>query len=68
MKITHNPSNEEIRKRRQEDYLALWPIDKQLEAHAEASMGRQEKLNKMMGDFEQIRSKLPFFYNSDEEV
>lgn len=61
MKIQHNPSDNEVRKRRQAEYLARWPIEKQLEAHSEAAMGRPEKLNKMTEDFAAIREALPFF-------
>jgi hypothetical protein len=36
-------------------------MGKQMEAHAEAAMGRPEKLNQMTEDFAEIRKVLPFF-------
>jgi hypothetical protein len=41
--------------------LEGWPIEKQMEAHSEAAMGRPEKLNEMTEDFAEIRGALPFF-------
>lgn len=60
MKIQHRPSDDEVRKRRQAEYLARWPVDKQLEAHGEAAAGRPEKLAAMMADFAAIRGTFPF--------
>lgn len=60
MKVEHKPSNDEVRKHRQAEYLARWPIDKQLEAHAEAAAGRTEKLAAMTADFAAIRALFKF--------
>lgn len=60
MKIIHQPSDDEVRKRRQAEYLARWPVDKQLEAHSEAAAGRPEKLAAMTADFAAIRDTFPF--------
>lgn len=60
MKIQHRPSDDEVRKRRQSEYLARWPVDKQLEAHSEAAAGRPEKLTSMTADFASIRETYPF--------
>ena len=61
MRVTHRPSNDEIRAERRRRYLETWPIEKQMEAHAEAAMERPEKLNQMVKDFAEIRRVLPFF-------
>lgn len=60
MKVVHRPSNVEVRRRRQAEYLRQWPVEKQLEAFSEASEGRPEKINKMREDFAAIREALPF--------
>lgn len=54
------PTREEVQAERQRRYLAAWPIEKQLEAHAEALQGRPEKQNKMMEDLAAIREAIPF--------
>lgn len=43
---------------RKEQYLKHWPIEKQMEAHAEAAMGRPEKLDNMLSDFAKIRETI----------
>lgn len=60
MKIIHVPTQDEVRAERQRRYLDAWPIEKQLEAHAEALQGRLEKQSQMMEDFANIREALPF--------
>lgn len=60
MKVRHRPSDDEVRRRRQTEYLARWPVDKQLEAHSEAAAGRPEKLAAMTADFAAIRKSFPF--------
>ena len=60
MKVTHVPSPEEIRERRKREYLARWPVERQLEALSEAAMGRPEKLDEMRQGLLEIREALPF--------
>lgn len=60
MKIRHNPDKREVQRHRKDEYLRAWPIEKQLEAHAEAAAGRPDKLAAMMADLAAIRLKLPF--------
>lgn len=60
MKVIHRPSDDEVRARRQAEYLRLWPVERQLEAHAEAAAGRSEKIEHMRRDFAAIRAALPF--------
>ena len=61
MKILYTPSHDEVAVKRKMLYLEKWPIEKQLEAYAEAAAGRIEKQNQMMKDFADIRKALPFF-------
>ena len=61
MRVTHRPGKDEVRRERKRRYLEIWPVEKQMEAHAEASDGRPEKLERMMKDFAEIRRVLPFF-------
>ena len=61
MRVVHKISEAEIRTARQLRYLKSWPIEKQLEALTENSMGRPEKLNKLREDFTKIREALQFF-------
>ena len=60
MKVTHVPSPEEIRERRKREYLARWPVERQLEALSEAARGRPEKLVEMRRGLLEIREALPF--------
>ncbi len=60
MKVAHVPSPEEIRERRKREYLARWPVERQLEALSEASMGRPELLDEMRRGLLEIREALPF--------
>lgn len=60
MRVIHIPTREEVQAERQRRYLAAWPVEKQMEAHAEALMGRMAKQEKMLGDFAAIREALPF--------
>ena len=60
MKVQHIPTPEEIRERRRAEYLAQWPVERQLEALSEAAMGRPEKLDEMRQGLLEIREALPF--------
>ena len=60
MKVQHIPTPEEIRERRRAEYLARWPVERQLEALSEAAMGRPEKLDEMKQGLLEIREALPF--------
>ena len=61
MRVTHIPGDDEVRAERKRLYIEKWPVEKQMEAHAEHAAGRPEKLNGMMEDFAEIRGALPFF-------
>jgi hypothetical protein len=61
LKAEYRPTDDEVRTERQRRYLELWPVEKQMEAHTEAAMGRPEKVNEMPEDFAEIRRVLPFF-------
>ena len=60
MKAVHIPTPEEIRERRRREYLARWPVERQLEALSEAAMGRPERLDEMRRGLLEIREALPF--------
>lgn len=60
MKIRLTKSRDEISAERQRRYLAAWPIEKQMEAHAEAADGRPAKRDQMLNDFELIKGSLPY--------
>ena len=60
MKIAYKPTPEEVRKKRQNYYLELFPVERQLEALTEAAQGRPEKLNELMQGLAEIRGALPF--------
>lgn len=64
MKIAYKPTPEEVRKKRKNEYLARFPVEKQLEALTEAAQGRPEKLEQMTADFARIRANLPFSHES----
>ena len=64
MKINYKPTSAEVRKKRKEDYLQRFPVERQLEALTEAASGRPEKLNELMQGLAEIRESLPF---SEEE-
>lgn len=59
MKIVHRPTSDEVRRERQRRYLEAWPVERQMEAHAEAAQGRPGKLQAMLADFQTIRESLP---------
>lgn len=61
MRVIHTPTRAEVQAERQRRYLEAWPVEKQMEAHAEALMGRGAKQNQMVEDFAKIREALPFF-------
>ena len=60
MKVQHIPTQEEIRERRRAEYLAQWPVERQLEALSEAAMGRPDLLDEMRRGLLEIREALPF--------
>ena len=60
MKIAYKPTPEEVRKKRQKEYLERYPVENQLEALTEAAQGRPEKLNELMRGLAEIRGALPF--------
>jgi len=60
MKINYKPTSAEVRKKRKEDYLQRFPVERQLEALTEAASGRPEKLNELMQGLAEIRRALPF--------
>ncbi len=62
MRAIHAPTRAEVQAERERRYLESCPIEKQLEAHAEALQGRPEKQTQMMEDFMRIREALPFYY------
>ena len=60
MKIAYKPTPEEVRKKRQKEYLERFPVEVQLEALTEAASGRPEKLNELLQGLAEIRESLPF--------
>lgn len=60
MRVFHNPSDAEVKRRRQEEYLRCWPIEQQLEALSEALDGRPQKVDQMTADFAAIRQAFPY--------
>ena len=60
MKIAYKRTRERTSRLRQEAYLRLWPVEKQLEAITEATNGRTEKMGRMAADFAAIRDSLPY--------
>ena len=60
MKIAYKRSREKTQQLRQDAYLRLWPVEKQLEAITEAANGRTEKIDRMAADFTAIRDSLPY--------
>ena len=60
MRIAYKPTPEEVRNKRQKEYLERYPVEKQLEALTEAAQGRPEKLNELMQGLAEIRGALPF--------
>ena len=60
MKIAYKRSRERVSQLRQEAYLRLWPVEKQLEAITEAANGRTEKIDRMAADFAAVRDSLPY--------
>ena len=60
MKIEYKPTRDEIRGMRKKEYLQSYPLEVQMEAIVEASMGRPEKLEELKRGMSQIRESLPF--------
>jgi len=60
VKIEYKPTPEEVRKKRQKEYLERYPVEKQLEALTEAAQGRPDKLNELMRALAEIRGALPY--------
>ena len=51
--------NKNAQRSRQEEILAVWPIEKQFEAITEFHMDRPEKLNQLTLDIQEIKDKYP---------
>lgn len=60
MKIRLTKSRDEISAERQRRYLEAWPLEKQMEAHAEAADDRPQKINQMLADLAAIKASLPY--------
>ena len=60
-----SPTAEEVRKKRKEEYLQRFPVERQLEALTEAASGRPDKLNELMQGLAEIRGALPFVEEVD---
>ena len=60
MKVVYVPSVDEIRERRKAEYLAHFPIERQIEALTEAAAGRTERLEELLRGLAEIREALPF--------
>ena len=60
MRIIEIPTDEQVREARQRQYLTLWPVEKQMEAHADNANGNDTKLKKMLADSEAIKKNLPY--------
>jgi hypothetical protein len=60
MKIRLSKSRDDIAAERQRRYLANWPLEEQMEAHAEAAAGRPAKRDQMLADFAAIKAALPY--------
>lgn len=58
MRIRLSKSHDDIAAERQRRYLAAWPLEKQMEAHAEAADGRPAKREQMLADFTAIKAAL----------
>ncbi len=67
MKVLHVPSRDKVALERKRQYLEKWPIEKQLEAYAEAAAGRPEKQSKMLKEFAEIRKLLPFYPKKEDD-
>lgn len=48
-----------IQKKRQEEILSKWPMEKQFEAITEYHMDRPEKLNELLEHIEQVKADNP---------
>lgn len=60
MHLTLRKTREQISRLRQGRIIAEWPIEKQMEAHAEAAQGRPEKLEALLSALDRIRSSYPY--------
>ena len=61
MRYRYIPKKTDVQAERQRRYLEAWPVEKQLEAYAEALQGRMGKQTQMMEDFAEIREALRFY-------
>lgn len=61
MRYRYIPKKADVQAERQRRYLEAWPVEKQLEAYAEALQGRMGKQTQMMEDFAEIREAIPFY-------
>jgi len=50
VKVIYMPPTDMVRERRKQMYLEKWPVEAQMEALTEASMGRPEKLENLKKD------------------
>ena len=60
MKIDYRPTPDEVRKKRQDEYLRQYPIEVQMEALTEAAMGRPGKLDELRDGLAKIRESIPY--------
>ena len=51
--------NNEVQRKRQEDILAVWPMERQFEAITEFHMNRPDKLNELISHIETVKDKHP---------
>lgn len=61
MRVVYTPPPDVVREQRKQRYLEKWPLEAQLEALTEASMGRPGKLEKLREDLAEIRRTLPLY-------
>lgn len=66
MRINYKPTPEEVRKKRKNEYLERYPVERQLEALTEAAQGRPEKLNELVQGLAEIRGALPFAKGAEQ--
>lgn len=68
MKINYVETYSEARRNRREKYLSQYPVEMQLEALVEASMGRTEKLDSMIKKIKDIKRKHPYPSGKDKNT
>jgi len=60
LKIHYSPTPEKVRSDRKIEYLKRYPVEAQLEALTEASMGKTKKLEELLRGLSEIREAIPF--------